>query len=173
MGEIESMPTVLPRSLPGVDVEIGMHEPQLHDAATGKVEDAPTPPAQQAWRGGATMGDGAGIGELLKNEEAEEEEDDEPGAGSEQDDVAQLRKDLASAEEILSKLNEKLGPDAEEPERPFIARISVFGDTIWGGILTLLLPLAAGLYLYYLISDLLDVEDYISFLEVGPVSDLP
>jgi len=118
------------------------------------------------------MGDGAGIGELLKNEEVEEE-DDEPGAGSEQDDVAQLRKDLASAEEILSKLNEKLGPDPEEPERPFIARISVFGDTVWGGILTLLLPLAAGLYLYYLISDLRDVEDYISFLEVGPVSDLP
>merc|ERR1712086_738442 len=113
MGEIESMPSVLPRSLPGVDVEIGMHEPQLHDAATGKVEDAPTPPAQQAWRGGATMGDGAGIGELLKNEEVEEE-DDEPGAGSEQDDVAQLRKELESAKEILSKLEEKLGPDPEE-----------------------------------------------------------
>ena len=42
-----------------------------------------------------------------------------------------------------------------------------------GGILTLLLPLAGGIYLYSLISDILDVEDYINFQEVGPVSDLP
>jgi len=157
-----------PARLPGLDVEIDMHESQLH-AAAGKEEDEPT---QQAWGGGATMGDGAPIEELLK------EEDDvasleQAVLDDERDDAAQLRKELESAKEILSKLEEKLGPDPEEAELPCIARISVFGDTIWGGILTILLPLAGGLYLYYLISGLLDVKDYISFVEVGVVSDLP
>jgi len=106
---------------------------------------------------------------------------DEPGA--EDVDIGQLRKelasaknDLASANETLSKMEDKLGPDPEdEPEEPpcCIARISIFGPSVWGGVLTILFPLAAAGYLYFLIISLIDVEDYISFLEVGVVSDLP